>query len=1049
MKAHLSHSSRRLLGGAAMLSFAVLYCLLSRSPVARAQHSQLAVAPGAAKPAAMKTIKPRSRVAPDPTSRSRLVTAYGNLPLSFEANKGQTDPRVKFLSRGSGYTLFLTSNEAVLTLRTAVAPLDTPRAGIARHRVADAAAFPRSPFLQPPFGGLSGAPGRLEWPQGRSMDLLRSTPARHQPLDAGHSALVARDSTSGLQMKLVGASPAAQVIGLDELPGKSNYFIGNNPKKWRTDVPNYAKVEYKSIYPGIDLVYYGNHRQLEYDFVVAPGANASAIRLDVGAGVGASDVAAGFSPATVKNAALKGASTGAQQAEALRIAPNGDLVMRIAGGNNEVRFRKPVIYQDVASGFSPASRNAALKGASTEAQQTVPRRRYLDGRYVLGAGNQVSFQVGAYDKTKLLIIDPVLTYSSLLGGSGGDAGYAIAVDGSGNVYLTGNTSQDGFPIVNQIPGACNGSCLSGTVDVAFVTKINAAASALVYSSYIGGSGGVNGADSGAAIAVDGSGNVYLTGTAYSPDFPRVNQIPGACNGTCGGGIIPVAFVTKINAAGNALVYSSLLGGSGGSGQDCQEVCDGDSGEGIAVDGSGDAYLTGETASPDFPRVNQIPGACNGTCGNGTGTGGFEDDYDIFVTKVNAAGSALAYSSYVGGSNEDDGRGIAVDSSGNAYLTGITWSTDFPRVNPISGACNGACGNGAVYVAFVTKVNAAGTALVYSSYLGGSGGAFGDQGHGIAVDSSDNAILTGVTSSPDFPIVNQIPGASQGCCNGENYSDVFVTKINAAGNSLVYSSFLGGTSYDEAWAIAVDSSGNAYLTGDTNSTDFPIVDQVQGACIDGISCGAFVTEVNAAGSALVYSSYLGGHGGFAGDIGFGIAVDGSGSAYLTGWSTSTDFPRVHQIPGACNGTCGTGLNFAVFAVKISPSGGPAVGLSPTSMTFGPQGVQAPNVPQVVTLTNTGQAPVSITSIAITGQNSGDFAQANNCPLSPHTLAPGDYCSITVVFEPAGAGTLNADVTVSDNAPGSPQSVALTGVGVSGKPGLAGPRNVMQAAKLGRY
>ena len=716
---------------------------------------------------------------PGPAARARAVASYGKLPLSFEANQGQTDAQVKFLSRGSGYTLFLTDNEAVLALRKAA-------------------------------GGKQKSAGNLGSPQ-RQPDIAQRGSARP-------SSVVAPPSASVLRMRLVGANPAAKVSGLNELPGTSNYFIGNDPKKWRTDVPNYAKVKYESVYPGVDLVYYGNQRQLEYDFVVAPGADPSAIRLNVGAKLSS--------------------AKGAQRRARLRIDPNGDLVASVAG--EEVRFHKPVVYQSAAAPVSSSASAgpSTLQSIATKASES---RRYLDGRYVLQAGNQVRFHIGAYDKTEPLVIDPVLTYSSLIG-SGGDSGSGIAVDGSGNVYLTG--------VVNR----------GGNFD-AFATKINAAGTALVYSIYLGGSY----YDGGASIAVDSLGNAYLTGATESPDFPRVNQIPGACQGTCGTGHYFAVFVTKINAAGNALVYSSLIGGSHD-----------DSGSSIAVDSSGNAYLTGASSSyrlyHDFPLVNQIPGACNGAC-------------QVFVTKVNETGSALVYSSVIGGNGGADvGYGIAVDGVGNAYLTGYTnYGIDFVRVNQISGACNAPNEDCEV---FVTKVNGAGSALVYSSLIGGSGR---DAGYGIAVDSSGNAYLTGGTTSSDFPRVNQIPGACNGSCGTGSSFDSFVTKINSGGDALVYSSYVGGSGDESGYgypgaagSIAVDVLGNAYVTGYTESTDFPIVNQIPGACQG--SCGVgeffdvFLTKINAAGDALFYSSLIGGSGGA---VGRGIALDGSGNGLSHG------------------------------------------------------------------------------------------------------------------------------------------------------------------------
>ena len=588
------------------------------------------------------------------------------------------------------------------------------------------------------------------------------------------------------------------------------------------------------------------------------------------------------------------------------------------------------------------------------------------------------------------------------------SGHAIAIDASGNAYVTGLTYSLDFPRVNQASGACQGSCGFGPYTDVFVTKINASGTALVYSSYLGGSGG----DIGYGIAVDGSSEVYVTGRAGSIDFPRVNQIPGGCNGDCGNGFNYDTFVTKFSAAGDAVVYSSLLGGSND-----------DSGGGVAADAAGNAYLTGVTISANFPRVNQISDACQGSCGSG-------NDYDAYVIKIDAAGDGFVYSSLLGGSGQDyGGQNIAVDSMGDAYVTGPTDSTDFPRVNQIPGACQGSCGSGTGN-AFVTKINAAGNGLVYSSLLGGSGG---DYGSDIAVDGSGNAYLTGITGSTDFPRVNQIPGACNGSCgSNESGGDAFVTKINAAGSALVYSSLVGGSSYDEATGIATDGSGNAYLIGGTDSTDFPRVNQILGACNG--SCGtgtnadAFVTKISAAGNALIYSSYLGG----SGDENGGslvrnsrIAVDGFGSAYMTGTTDSPDFPRVDQISGACLGSCGNGSNSDAFVLKISPSSN--VSLNPTALNF-----SSPGITKTITLTNTGELSLLIASIAITGTDQTDFEESNDCPISPNPLAPGSRCTITVAFSPRGAGEKTANVNITDSAPDSPQMVPLNGMGVSGKP-----------------
>ncbi|OGT27859.1 MAG: hypothetical protein A2Z17_01365, partial [Gammaproteobacteria bacterium RBG_16_66_13] len=673
--------------------------------------------------------------------------AYLRLPPSFEANRGQSDGQVKFLSRGPGYTLFLTPTEAVFVL-------SQPRPDVA--------------------AGTG---------------------------DAGITEPVV------VRTQLLGANPAPQVLGLNELPGRSNYFIGNDPRNWHVDIPTYARVRYEQVYPGIDLVYYGKQGQLEYDFVVHPGADPGVIEL------------------------------GVQGARELTLDPQGDLIVHTAGG--ELTHCAPVIYQEIDG-----------------------RRQFVPGGYDLKGPERVGFATAAYDSSRPLVIDPSLRYSTFLGGSSDDRGLGIAVDGSGNAYVTGFTGSTNFPTANALQPS-----FGGGVDV-FVTKVDASGSALVYSTFLGGSA----FDEGVGIAVDGSGNAYVTGATFSSDFPTANALQPAFGGGRGD-----VFVTKVNADGSALAYSTYLGGSGG-----ETTFGGEGVGGIAVDGSGNAYVTGLTDSADFPTANALqPVKLTGR-------------ETAFVTKVNAAGSALVYSTFLGGSTYDQGYGIAVDGSGNAYVTGLAASPDFPTANALQPAFGGG------EDAFVTKVNAAGSALVYSTFLGGSSY---DRGLGIAVDGSGNAYVTGFTGSTNFPTANALQPAFGG---GD---DAFVTKVNADGSALAYSTYLGGNAFDRGFGIAVDGSGNAYVTGFTGSTNFPTANALQPAFGGGDD--AFVTKVNADGSALAYSTYLGGN---AFDRGFGIAVDGSGNAYVTGLAASPDFPTANALQPAFGG------GFAdAFVTKVNADG----------------------------------------------------------------------------------------------------------------------------------
>src|SRR5438445_652768 len=573
-------------------------------------------------------------------TKQEVLAAYGKVPLSFEANQGQTDPQVKFPPRGRGYPLFLTPTETVLMLTKAGAH--------AKRQI------------------------------------------------SGEATLVEPEKHAGtvLRMKLLGANPMSRVTGVEALRGRSNYFIGNDPAKWRANVPTHAKVEYRDVYPGVNLVYYGNQRQLEHDFVVSPGADPKAITL-----------------------AFEGM-------DGVAIDALGDLVRRADGG--EGRLRKPVVYQEQNG-----------------------QRAVIPTRYVLKAERQVAFEVAAYDATKPLIIDPVLAYSTYLGGRasafGGNAddeGLGIAVDAAGNAYVTGRTLSTSFPTT---PGAFQVTFGGGFFD-AFVTKLNGDGSALVYSTYLGGS--VD--DRGNAIAVDAAGNAYVTGSTSSNNFPTTS---GAVQPTCGisGGD---AFVSKLNETGTTLVYSTCLGGSGGQ-----------FGNGIVVDAAGNAYVAGQTDSPNFTTTL---GAFQTTFAGGG---------DAFVTKLNtlASGSAsLVYSTYLGGSRADVGFGIAVDVQGNAYVTGSTNSRGFPTT---PGAFQTDLAGVADADAFLTKLTPTGTGLVYSTYLGGSlagslGGGSIDQGFGIAVDVAGNAYVTGRTQSRNFPTT---PGAFQTALAGG--FDAFVAKVS--------------------------------------------------------------------------------------------------------------------------------------------------------------------------------------------------------------------------------------------------------------------------------
>ncbi len=702
------------------------------------------------------------------TSQATIAERYGKLPLSFEANQGQSDAEVKFISRGQGYNLFLTPGEAVLALSKP------------------------SPDI------------------GKEGNQLKEKKA---------------DDTAVVRMTLSGARQRPEITGLQPLPGKSNYFIGQDPKQWHTTVPHFAKVRYEEVYPGIDVVYYGKQRELEYDFVVQPGANPNHIKL---------------------------AYSGVDK---LHIDKQGQLILTTSGG--VLTQQQPFIYQEVDG-----------------------QRRRVDGGYLLDDANRVSFRLAHYDANRPLIIDPVLSYSTYLGGSDTDAGLDIAIDGAGNAYITGETRSTNFPTLNPFQ---NLSSIDGD---AFVTKLAPGGNNLIYSTYLAG----NGRDRGESIALDVTGNAYIAGYTTSSNFPTANAFDATYGGS--GDV----FVVKLAPAGNALVYSTYLGGSGAE----INLVDEYSRAGIAVDIAGSAYVVGDTQYGNFPVT---AGAFDTTCNAGTL---FFCPVDIFVTKFTPAGNALVYSTYLGGSNEldggddDYGGDIAIDAAGHAYVTGSTDSNSFPVKNPFQ-----ATHNGYSLDAFVSKLSPNGATLVYSTYLGSPDQ---DIGRAIAVDSMNNAYVTGDAGGVGFPIKNAFRSSAPG--NG----DVFVTKFAPAGNTLVYSTYLGGTGNDLGRGIAVNSLGQAFVTGNTTSTNFPTRNPTQAAA-GGFGDG-FVTQFAPAGNTLIFSTYLGGNGsgvdGEGSDIAYGIAVDSCSTAFVTGQTASPAFPVVTPFQAARRG-----LSDA-FVTRIAPS-----------------------------------------------------------------------------------------------------------------------------------
>jgi len=696
---------------------------------------------------------------------AKAVQRLGKLPLRFEKNVGQADRQVRFLSRQNGYTLFLTSSEAVLGI----------------------------------------LPGKKELPPRANTD----PPAQL------------------MRMKLIGAHRAARAAGENELPGTSNYLIGNDPTKWHVNVPSYESVRYKDIYPGIDMVYYGHDGQLEYDFVVAPGADAGSITV-----------------------AFDTASLGKHLDEYHRAVPRvqegGDLLLQ--AHDADIRFHKPVIYQ-------PAS-------------ATTPESR-VDGCFRITNSKAVRFELGAYDHSRELVIDPAVGFSTFIGGSQNDYGYGIAVDATGNVYIGGQTFSPDFPISSDAhqSGCGGGDCALGD---GFITKLNSTGSDVIYSTYFGGRNRdlVNG------LAVDAANNIYVTGQTYSPDFPTTK---GAFQTLCGGRNCRTGegFVAEIDASGASLIYSSFIGGSAY-----------DQGNAIALDTVGNAYIVGTTCSSDFPVTSgafqTAYGGDSGGCNQAVPAG------DAFVAEVNAGGSSVNYATYVGGSYGDVGYAIALDQEQNAYITGYTDSTNFPT-SP--NAFQTQLGSGAPAAAYITKLDPAGAVAVYSTYLGGTGNGIPCDacGTAIALDSQDNAYVVGLTLEKDFPTT---AGSIQPAKAAGGGHDAFVAEMNQTGSALVYSTFLGGTADDGATSIELSAVGTVYVRGNTFSFNFPVTANAYQKSYAG-DTDAFVTVfIPTVGSKLQYSSYLGGSGREWGEATAMLALSGARRApnvYVTGLTSSTDFP----------------------------------------------------------------------------------------------------------------------------------------------------------------
>jgi hypothetical protein len=683
--------------------------------------------------------------APEPAAERATAEAFDALPMAFEPNVGQTDARVRYVARGRGYGVFLTHDEVGLSV-----------------------------------GGRSA-----------------------------------------VRMRLDGARAGARVEPAAELPGRVNYLVGSDPAKWHADVPTYAGVRVSGVYEGIDAVFYGSHQCLEYDFEVAPGADPSQIRIRF------------------------------EGAESVEVEESGDVVLKVAGG--ELRQQRAAVYQEGESG-----------------------RRRVASRYVVAGDGGVGLELGDYDPTRPLVVDPTLVFSTLVGGSDGmsqtrDGGRGVAMGQDGAIYVLGYSTSNALPAGFPMGG------VRGDLGGTFVLKLDPTGTSVLYATWFAG----DVSETPRAIAVDATGAAYVTGTTGSTTLPGTNGFDRTPNGGGDG------FVFKLDPTGSNVVYATVLGGS-----------DADTPRGIAVDGQGSAYVTGQTRSASFPVANAYDATFNGPAFS----------YDAFVTKLAPDGGSLAYSTFLGGAADENAYTIAVDAAGRAFVGGGTGSSTFPTANAYDATPNG-------FDAFVTEFAPDGGSLAYSTFLGGSSG---ESVTALAVDAAGAIYVAGSTASTDFPLVN---AADATLSSGE----AFVAEIAPAGTSLVYSTYFGGIQNDTVGGIAVDSSGAAYVTGATFSNNIPVTNAFDATYNERHGEGdAFALKVNPTGS-FGYATYLGGE---WYDEGFGVAVGADGQAVVVGETISANFP---STASAFDPTYNGGVDYDpgdrggdVFVTKLTAAG--------TALTF---------------------------------------------------------------------------------------------------------------------
>jgi hypothetical protein len=933
------------------------------------------------------------------SKNARIANRIGNLPLTFEPNQGQTGSQAQFITRGKGYSAFMTTSGIVLSLR--------------------AAGNSRTIGGSAEIGGLK--------------------------------------QKATLSLNFVGAAQNPTILGEDRLAGHLNYFMGNDPQQWRTNIPLYSKVRYKNVYPGIDLVYYGNRQQLEYDFEVSPHANPNLIQFEI-----------------------KGASS-------VRLDKDGSLILKVQG--NELRLQNPTVYQQING-----------------------RRLAADGEYVLSDPTHVTFRVSHYDANEAVVIDPVLAYCTYLGGSADEEAEAITIDSTGAIYITGTTDSPNFPGTTSASlGAFNGqdvfvakldptgstlvyadylggrnlnigtavtldnsndvyvtgyttsadfpmvspfqASLAGDSD-AFVSEISSDGSKLLYSTFLGGST----YDNPVGVALDGSGNLIVAGWTTSKDFPVYNAYQATVSPNQGGQYGSYGFVAKFAPGFQSFVYSTYLGGSA---QVMQSSPNGpywsdpaSNITGLALDTSGNAYVTGVTDTSDFP----------------TTVGAFLSTYSSpvnmpvsFVSKFGGSGT-LSYSTLLYGSDgsETDTAAITVDSTGSAYVTGATMSgAAFPIT--AKSICDPSVSGSACNYGFITKFNPNGSGLVYSTFLGPNN-LFSP--NAIALDTNDNVYVMGENYTGSFATVNGIEQYPAGVG-----SALLLVEIDSTASTQLFATYLGGSIDGASPAgLAVDASGNIYGAGVSSDTDVPTtLGTYQKTEAGGADAFLFKIQPPAAPAvspspgSLQYSLQTVGQTSSPQSVllrNMGSAPLLISSVAITGdFSQSNDCSTMVAAASACTLTVSfsptaPGTRSGTVVIQDNAPGSPHViqlqadssgselSLNFSSLSFGDVPIGSSSAAQGVTLTNTGTLDLDISNVQV----SDSYSQTSNCPT---ILSRGSSCQFQIVFTASATGTSFGNFSVSGNAFNSPQSTALNGTGVDFALTTSEPSKTVSPGESGTY